>query len=443
MAYALAETIRHSNAGTCGTRTDTAAEALKTHADDAKIHKTSEQIRADIVEDDIPATISRTTDVETKDADTLAKAKEYTDGAVAGKADAQAMADALAGKVDKADGKDLMTAAEREKLSGIEARANAYTHPGSHPADMITDTAGKVVMTAAEREKLSGIEAGANAYTLPAATASTLGGVKAGDNVTIAEDGTLSAAADLYELPKASATTLGGVKIGNNLSMREDGTLDAVGGGTATVSPDSGNTLEQRENGLFVPAGSGGGDISGLEIGTQNLAPVVSLYSRELSGIAELQTILPILSNPAVMGNGQNRAFALSNAPFTGRYITVDQPLISLTPGWQVMVFGINRVTAESFDTFTMNGGAWPENYPATYDLKTDQIASLGFIIRKADDSTFELDDLNGVYLTVCRGNKTIGAVEPYRRTSETHHWYTALSHTRRKVYLCLCGRSN
>lgn len=179
------------------------------------------------------------------------------------KADAQAMSEALAGKVDKADGKDLMTSGEREKLSGIEAGANAYTHPESHPADMITDTVDKVVMTSAEREKLAGIEAGANAYTLPAATASTLGGVKAGSNVTIAEDGTLSAAAEPYELPKASASVLGGIKLGNNLTAREDGTVDAAGGGTVTVSPDSGNTLEQRANGLFVPAGSGGSGSDG------------------------------------------------------------------------------------------------------------------------------------------------------------------------------------
>lgn len=94
------------------------------------------------------------------------------------------------------------------------------------------------------------------------ATASTLGGVKAGDNVTIADDGTLSAAAP-YELPKASSTVLGGVKLGNNLTAREDGTVDAIaGGGNVSVSPDEGNTLEQRENGLFVPevTGESGGN---------------------------------------------------------------------------------------------------------------------------------------------------------------------------------------
>lgn len=57
---------------------------------------------------------------------------------------------ALGGKVDKVSGKGLST--------------NDYT----------TD----------EKNKLAGIATGANKYTLPAATASTLGGVKTGDNIT-------------------------------------------------------------------------------------------------------------------------------------------------------------------------------------------------------------------------------------------------------------------
>lgn len=47
--------------------------------------------------------------------------------------------------------------------------------------------------TAAEKAKLAGVAEGANNYVLPAPTASTIGGVKAGNNVTISEDGTISA----------------------------------------------------------------------------------------------------------------------------------------------------------------------------------------------------------------------------------------------------------
>ncbi len=47
--------------------------------------------------------------------------------------------------------------------------------------------------TTAEKTKLAGIADGANKYVLPAASTTALGGVKAGTNVTIAEDGTISA----------------------------------------------------------------------------------------------------------------------------------------------------------------------------------------------------------------------------------------------------------
>ena len=62
------------------------------------------------------------------------------------------------GKVDKVEGKGLST--------------NDYTTP--------------------EKNKLAAIEAEANKYVLPAATASALGGVKIGSNITLADGGTIS-----------------------------------------------------------------------------------------------------------------------------------------------------------------------------------------------------------------------------------------------------------
>jgi len=55
-------------------------------------------------------------------------------------------------------------------------------------------------------------------YVLPTATPTVLGGVKVGDNLSIAE-GVLSATA--YTLPTATDAILGGVKVGDNLSIAE------------------------------------------------------------------------------------------------------------------------------------------------------------------------------------------------------------------------------
>lgn len=81
--------------------------------------------------------------------------------------------------------------------------------------------------TTAEKTKLAGIATGANNYTLPAATASALGGIKVGSNLTVGTDGTLSAVQGSYTLPTASATVLGGVKVGTNLSI-SNGVLSAA-----------------------------------------------------------------------------------------------------------------------------------------------------------------------------------------------------------------------
>ena len=65
---------------------------------------------------------------------------------------------------------------------------------------------------------------GTTPYTLPPATATTLGGVKAGPGLNITPDGTLSAA-EQYALPAATADQLGGVKVGDYLDIAPDGTL--------------------------------------------------------------------------------------------------------------------------------------------------------------------------------------------------------------------------
>lgn len=79
------------------------------------------------------------------------------------------------------------------------------------------------------------VSIGGNTYTLPPATKESLGGVKVGDNLSISEDGTLSADAQQYSLPAATLDTLGGVKLGSGtkdltagVSELEDGAIYLV-----------------------------------------------------------------------------------------------------------------------------------------------------------------------------------------------------------------------
>src|SRR5574344_862970 len=126
-------------------------------------------------------------------------------------------------------------------------------------------------MSSSDKSKLDNIATNANNYSLPTATATTLGGVKVGSNITNSS-GTISLSkanvvsalgytpsatntnttynvattttnglmsssdkskldniatnANNYSLPTATATTLGGVKVGNNLSI-SNGILSA------------------------------------------------------------------------------------------------------------------------------------------------------------------------------------------------------------------------
>lgn len=58
------------------------------------------------------------------------------------------------------------------------------------------------------------------------ASDTVLGAIKVGENLSISEDGTLSASGgNSYVLPSATADTLGGVKIGDNVSVTADGTI--------------------------------------------------------------------------------------------------------------------------------------------------------------------------------------------------------------------------
>ena len=143
--------------------------------------------------------------------------------------------------------------------------------------------------TDALKTKLDGIAASANNYSLPDATASALGGIKVGTNLSIDGDGVLSstnttysvgdggltendftdalktkldgiaASANNYSLPDATASALGGIKVGTNLSIDGDGVLSStnttysVGDGGLTEN-DFTDALKTKLDGIAASA---------------------------------------------------------------------------------------------------------------------------------------------------------------------------------------------
>lgn len=113
-------------------------------------------------------------------------------------------------KVDKVSGKELssndFTDQYKNKLDSMQgvptggsngqvlkktADGVAWQNDNNTTYAIATSSANGL-MSSADKSKLDGIAEGANAYTLPAATAQTLGGVKIGSNISLADGGVIS-----------------------------------------------------------------------------------------------------------------------------------------------------------------------------------------------------------------------------------------------------------
>lgn len=107
--------------------------------------------------------------------------------------------------------------------------------------------------TSAEKAKLAGVAAGANNYVLPAPTASTIGGVKAGNNVTISEDGTISAIQGKVDLSPYAKTTDVNTALGKKAdvatTLKGYGITDAkIEGGVITLGANTITPLTQHQS---------------------------------------------------------------------------------------------------------------------------------------------------------------------------------------------------
>lgn len=168
-------TIINGNESTTGS----IANAIKQAKSYTDTTVTAEQTRAEAAEQkltsDLASEVTRAKGAESANATAIANEVERATG----------VEEALRTDVEDLTGQVLVL--EKTKVNKVEGKGlstNDYTTP--------------------EKNKLAAIEAEANKYVLPAATASALGGVKIGSNITLADGGTIS-------ITKANVTSALGV----------------------------------------------------------------------------------------------------------------------------------------------------------------------------------------------------------------------------------------
>lgn len=186
-------------------------------------------------------------------ANAIKQAKLYTDTTVtaeqtrAEKAEQKLTSD-LASEVTRAKGAESANATaianEVERATGVEETLNSnITQLQTQKVDKVE---GKGLSTndytTPEKNKLAAIEAEANKYVLPAATASALGGVKIGSNITLANGGTIS-------ITKANVTSALGVDPTTTYVKKAGDTMTGI----LNIKNSEGAQLE-----LFSTASNGG-----------------------------------------------------------------------------------------------------------------------------------------------------------------------------------------
>ena len=186
-------------------------------------------------------------------ANAIKQAKSYTDTTVtaeqtrAEKAEQKLTSD-LASEVERAKGAESANttaiANEVERATGVEETLNSnITQLQAQKVDKVE---GKGLSTndytTPEKNKLAAIEAEANKYVLPAATASALGGVKIGSNITLANGGTIS-------ITKANVTSALGVDPTTTYVKKAGDTMTGI----LNIKNSEGAQLE-----LFSTASDGG-----------------------------------------------------------------------------------------------------------------------------------------------------------------------------------------
>ena len=222
--------------------------------------------------------------------------------------------------------------------------------------------------TSAEKAKLAGVAAGANNYVLPAPTASTIGGVKAGNNVTISEDGTISAIQGKVDLSPYAKTA----DVNTALNKKAD---------VATTLKGYGITDAKIANGVIT-------------LGTNTITPLTQHQSlAEYAKSADMNTALGKKADVATTLKG----YGITDAKIAGGVITLGANTI--TPLTQHQSLAAYAKSADVENTYAKKADL-PINGKAVGDVYNVVAADASHGIKAGDNVVWNgnaWDNLSGV----------------------------------------------
>lgn len=220
-------------------------------------------------------------------ANAIKQAKSYTDTTVTAEqtraeAAEQKLTSDLASEITRAKGAESANATaianETKRATGIEEALRTDVEDLTGQVLILENTKVNKVegkglstndYTTPEKNKLAAIEAEANKYILPAATASALGGVKIGSNITLADGGTIS-------ITKNNVTSALGVDPTTTYVKKAGDTMTNKLAFVSTATGIYGDGIDK----LFLFAHTG--DTADVVIDTQSLRTGSSSYNRTL-----------------------------------------------------------------------------------------------------------------------------------------------------------------
>lgn len=215
---------KHYDAGTNVVWTEEGWDALSGSFDTTAIEGSIQEVADNLAQEILDRTQANTTINNTVTAEQTRAEKAE-----------QKLTSDLASEVTRAKGAESANATaianEVERATGVEETLNSnITQLQTQKVDKVE---GKGLSTndytTPEKNKLAAIEAEANKYVLPAATASALGGVKIGSNITLANGGTIS-------ITKANVTSALGVDPTTTYVKKAGDTMTGALTNSSTIS---------------------------------------------------------------------------------------------------------------------------------------------------------------------------------------------------------------